>query len=119
MTKESFPDLIVRCLEIVCIPAGYIMVTICIYVTLADGFFLDKFTPGFMAIGIVLLALIIAPTVLFYLRYIEEGETKDPFVLDLKANNALTLRLAEDTQYANVMRELDDSSPQNKNSPPY
>ena len=118
-TKEAVPDFIVKCLEHVSVPAGCVMVGICLYITIKDGLVGDKFTATFTAIGLILLAAILTPALYFYLRNIEDSETSNPFVLDLKANTGLTLRLAEDAQYENVMKELDDHPSERKNSPPY
>lgn len=118
MTKEAFPLLETKCLEHVSIPASVIMVGICLYLTIKDGLVGDNFTPAFTAIGLVLLAVILSPAVYYYLRFNEEGENDDPYQVDLKATNSLMLRLAEDTHYAHVMRELEDHR-SDKESPPY
>lgn len=96
------------------------MVGICFVVTIHEGFLSEKFSPGFIAIGTVLMAILFAPTLFFYLKNIEEGEIMDPFILDLRAHHEFSLRLAEDTHYAKAAKELDDlDSPEKKDSPPY
>lgn len=118
VTKEKYPTHIVFCQQYLLVPISWVMVFICFYITLKDGIIDQKFSATFMAYGIIILAFIIAPIALFYLRDIEDIENRDPYVLDLKANQLALPIGAEDQYFHAAEKELKELN-ENNDSPGY
>lgn len=105
-TGESYPSGLVLCLEHVVVPIALGMVFFCIYLTLAEGVFGEKFTGAYVFIGMLLLFVIISPLFYYYFRFRDDEEVRNPYTLDLKTEIQSQIPSGKDKFEETPMTEL-------------
>ena len=78
-TQEELPTLSIGLLEHTSPALCAVMLAICFYLTLADGFLRGDFTPKFMLIGLAVLLASLSPTLYYFLKHRHDPIERNPF----------------------------------------